>query len=435
METILVEDMNNLDEKQSKEYFFDSLIHFAFISNFPDNGSSKDLVPIIPNDKLEESLVAMGLGSQISELGVVDLVEKVLTSQEAIDEYLEKLDFICEYIHSKKYLNSQIDELEFAHLKDYYFRINQVNKFGYTFYGIKSVRSEGIESGLKSENEVAYVDLFTVPQVIKENGQVLIIGIQGMMPIVNQRRKLYELSQDNTMLILMHHLKNKLRQDIKDFIVQTKAELTNDTLDKEDGIHWMNLSIENLDRLIHVSDGFLELFKGGRNKSQWFKWKWSLQETKNNLVSQGIDFRIKFDSELESKESSLDHRFIEFLAEAFIDNAQKEYARIAKRMGLPYQEFIKDQFIEVEVSRVYNEKRELVKITFFNSGTKMNEETISYIGLKPITNVLSGRGGLGYFLINEALKHFDAIKDINQNRYFRAENLKNGFQIEFLIDI
>lgn len=94
---------------------------------------------------------------------------------------------------------------------------------------------------------------------------------------------------------------------------------------------------------------------------------------------------------------------------------------------------LKDLAITLSVKEIELAEFSVLEFSILNSGTTIPNDKIESLGILP--NSSESSSGLGFYFINSMLNFIGAIRQLNQNRYFRLSNTTTGVKFSFEIKI
>lgn len=281
---------------------------------------------------------------------------------------------------------------------------------------VKSIIPLGVKTKCWDDNlnGPVFVDIFSASQIIK--GQFA--GIQGMLPIVNERREATILKQKTLELTLFHHLK----VDMKKIPVMVDNLLKYDNTLSENATATLKKIKNYSDTVVGQADKILGLFhkyvsktvnsndnastdgKGSPppNKIENFEQYGDLLIER---FKQEVEINFIYNKNVKKYFTTLFSDVFEFIALQFITNAIKEY----EREKIPFQK----RQIKITFSKVDNP--DSLQITFTNSNTCLPPLIVDNAGIKPFKTDSSG---LGFYFLNYVLEMFKALKPNPNNRRF-----------------
>jgi hypothetical protein len=384
----------SFDEKRG-EYYFTHLANMAFMGIADENNPKTFLVDKV-NEKVNERL-----GKVPNKQPLHLFIKTIILDQEIIEEYLEIMTNLSE----KENILSHNRQWRF-------FDVSAIHE-GKPEEGIfiKSILPYGIRTGIRTFNgykEAIYIDLFTATQIIDEK----LVGIQGMMPIVNERRELGLLNQKSLELTLFHHLK----VDMKKIPVMVDNLLRYDKSISADVAQGLNSIKDYSVSLTEQANNILTLFHkyvditGGFPLTPITEIRAKAEILKTEFNSE-VKFEYDFGSGLDFFSTTLFPDVFEFTVRQFVNNALKEY----ESKSTPKEK----RKIKITVSKLSSPA--CLQITLYNSETTLTQPIIDNAGIRPVKSKSSG---LGFYFLNYVLEMFRALKPQTEKpRFFELENV------------
>lgn len=385
--------VKSFEEKRS-EYYFTHLANMAFMGIADEENPTTFLVDKV-NEKVNERLGKIPNRQQLSLF-----IKTIILDEEIVDEYLEIINNLSE----KENILSHNRQWRF-------FDVSAIHE-GKPEEGIfvKSILPFGIRTGIRTFNgykEAIYIDLFTATQIIDDK----LVGIQGMMPIVNERRELGLLNQKSLELTLFHHLK----VDMKKIPVMVDNLLNYDKTISDDVVKGLTSIKEYSTSLTDQANSILTLFhkyvdiQGGFPLTSVSELRLKAEQLKSEFTSE-LNFECDFSSGLDFFSTTLFADVFEFTGRQFINNAIKEY----ETQSIPKAK----RKVKITVAKITSPA--CLKITFYNSETTLTQPVIDNAGIRPVKSKSSG---LGFYFLNYVLEMFRALKPPSDKlRFFDLDN-------------
>jgi hypothetical protein len=386
----------SFEEKRS-EYYFTHLANMAFMA-IKDTKTPKTFLVDKVNEKTNDRMGKVRPNQPLQKF-----LQSIILEEEVVREYLE----IVKGLPDKSVLSSNRSVNQWRY---FYVSLIHENEPEEGIF-IKSILPYGIKTGLRLFNgykEAIYIDLFTATQII--DGEF--IGLQGMMPIVNERREATLVNQKSLELTLFHHLKVDM---------QKIPEMVQNVLDYDKSLS--NIASKGLNSIREYSttltkqaNEILSLFhkyvtiEGSFPPTPVADLK-QVSNTLQEKFGSDVSIECEFEPELNFFSTTLFPEVFEFTARQFIGNAIKEYT--LKRIPIPKR--------KIKIKAVKIGTASQMRISFYNSATSLTQSIIDNAGIRPVP---SSSSGLGFYFLNYALEMFRAIKpDSIIPRYFQLENV------------
>lgn len=231
---------------------------------------------------------------------------------------------------------------------------------------------------------------------------------------------------EDLLIWLIHDLKNIHKRDKANLEEWSDAiiNLNGDQQSYTEIIDSINKEIAIKDTAFEQSYDLLDIFTSDKKVVS----KWKTHRERLERIKSKYDNQLLFiidDGEMSPEdELSCSECLMEYVVEQFINNASKEYSK---------KKYATKQ--KVVTARMLPEKDSSeVLIKLHNLSTKMNSEIMRQIGYKKVENTTHGGTGLGFFLLNLALR-FSSSPLADQTRYFKPQNksdeFPDGFNISF----
>lgn len=389
------QDQNSFAERIS--YFFNHLANMAFIAKIDSKNEKKFIVDKY-NDKVKRFFGEIPL-----PLPLEYFLPTLITDKNVVREYFQIIDAI----HDSSQVISYNREWK-------YFDVSVVGKVdGIDEIFLKTVSPIGYKTSIHPFNgykDGVYVDIFTATQII--DGKI--VGLQGMLPIANERREAYLMYQKQLELTLFHHLK----VDMKRIPVMVKNIFERDSTISADTKKILESISKYSNTFLEQADDVLHLFHEYVTTNSTFPWiKISeLEKECSELIktySQQVTIEYEFEKGILDYETILFPKVFSFIAVQFINNAINEYDDLKTP---PTQ-----RKVRISISKTGSPLR--LKLSLWNANTSADEVVIDNAGIKPLT---SASTGLGFYFLNFILEVFRAVKPENQEkRYFDIKTSPN----------
>lgn len=403
------------------QYYFENLIHMAFIGRV--DGNSKIEVSQI-NERIK---LFFQNNYNATDNKLYDILEKdssiekfislIIADQDIIHEYLRILDLILKN-----------KEKEIFQTKWKYFEINQtLDSLNETIYALKSNKPDGILTKLNTfgpfkQDGGIYIDVYTVPQTAHGN----IIGIQGLMPIVNERRNYYIKNKKEAELNVFHSLlvdmKNNAPSLLNDILLHEKRLSPESKMTVQYARDYINNIINQSKNLLSIYSNHAYSNKKIEPKQIAYLERVILK--KEEELGNSLNIAYKIDPEIVEKSTLLSPEVFDYFLDQLIKNAIKEY----EKDNID----IEERHILIELQPVKLRKVDTLKVSISSKNTSINSAIlIDQAGKKPVFSETST--GLGLYFLNTLLELLKASLPLHTNeRYFDLiSNDDKGVSFEF----
>ncbi|MEP0264197.1 hypothetical protein [Dokdonia sp.] len=415
--------MTRFDQKQ---YYFENLIHMAFIGRYEidnprieaDQVNEKLKIFFKKNFKENNSFYSFYKGNRSIE----NIIQLMIVDIDVIDEYLKATKLLLK----KKYTEAK-------NIKWKYFEISRViNDSKEETYALKSNRPDGILTNFTPFGEFKndggiYIDLYTVPQIDHNH----IVGFQALFPIVNQRRNFYIKNKKESELNVFHSLlvdmKNRAPSLLNNILVHDK-------LLSQKARNTILIAKDYINGVIDQSRSVLSIFSEYAYSNYVFEQiEISKLEkiilSKTNQYDNDLKVSYKINKGLLTKRTLLLPEVLGYFLDQLIKNAIKEY----QREKILYEE----RQVFIELSEVSIDEKPVLKISVLSKKTYINSPIlIDQAGKRPVQSKTST--GLGLYFLNTLLELLKAsLPENNKGRYFDLFSKKEEgvyFNFYYLID-
>lgn len=403
-----------------KQYYFENLIHMAFLGTRSSDGK-------FTVDQINRALwTHLGGKNKVNEPSqnsflsgnsLEQFIELILADQLVIKEYLSFMRIIVE--------NQQLYHGE---RKGKYFTLIKpgLNDTD-SSYAIKSIAPGGLPTLLKSPTEgrkTIFIDLYTVPQIF--NGEI--VGIQGLAPIVNERREYYVRSTRHAELNIFHSLRVDLKNRAPSLL---KNILDYEELSEQGRIVVLKAK-DYIESVIDQTSSSLEIYSKYAYSEGDFSESCDISDLvlrlqnvtqKNKVLNLSINYSV--DKEIiNCRTTLLPGPFEKFIYD-LLRNAEKEYDRLDTNLV--------ERQVEISLKKASIFQDHSLGIEVLSSGTCISDEVIlSEAGVRPINSTTSS--GLGLYFFNTLLELTGALFPRLPNqpqRHFVLENTSTGVKVSF----
>lgn len=396
------------------QYYFENLIHMTFIGAFDDTNSKIEINQINEKTKslLQNSFNNKTASFDFSNNSMLlkSFIELIIADKDVIDEYV----IILRLLLKKK--DEQVQQISWK-----YFEINETFTYsGDKTLALKSNRPDGFLTNLipfedfKQDGGI-YIDVYTVPQIHHHK----IVGFQGLLPIVNERRNYYIKNKKESELNVFHSLLVDMKNNA--------PSLLNNIL-----VHDMELSknarntiynVKNyINGIIDQSNAVLNIFSKYAYSNYTFE-QIEVSNLEQVIIKKVFEFQetvkitYKINKNSLKKRTFLIPEVFSYFLDQLIKNAIKEY----QSNDVPSEK----RHILVELSSIVFEKKEVLKISILSKNTFIDSPILlNQAGKRPVHSTTST--GLGFYFLNILLELLKASLPFqNKERYFDLYSDKN----------
>ena len=396
--------MTTFDRKQ---YYFENLIHMAFLGKYIGKGYRVEVGEI--NQKIKLLLEKNYDGDYSlyeyynADKSIETLIKLIIVDEKVVEEYLSALKLV---------LSKQYDKA--TDTRWTYFEVNKVvNSVKKETYAIKSSSPDGILTHFSPFGDFIsdggiYIDIYTVPQI--DHNQI--VGIQTLFPIVNERRNLYIKNKKESELHIFHSLLVDMKNHAPSLLNNV---LTHEKHLPEKARKTITAVKDYINSAIDQSKKVLSLFSEYAYSDYVFK---QVKISRLELIAKKkvADFKgiikvsLKCDKALSKYSTLLIPEVLDYFLDQLIKNAIKEYL---KNDTPEEKREIIIKFIEVTL-----DKKPALKISVISKNTFINSPILlDQAGKRPVNSKTST--GLGFYFLNTLLELLKAsLPENRKDRYF-----------------
>lgn len=355
--------------------------------------------------------------SFIPDVSLENFIELILVDREVVKEYMSFIRIITE----NRQIPPQDREGKFFGITKP--RFNDLN----ANYAIKSIVPGGLQTLLKSPSGsrgTVYIDLYTVPQIFEEE----IVGIQGLAPIVNERREYYVSSTRHAELNIFHSLRVDLKNrapsllknilDYEELSERGRAIVLRAKDYIESVIDQTSSSLEIYSQYVYPDDNFSE----NCDVSDLLQ---RLQKVtqQDNIFNLSIKYSVDKDI-IDCRTTLLPGPFDKFIND-LLRNAEKEYDKLETNSL--------ERLVHISLKKSSTHPFQSLLIEVLSLGTHITDQVIlSEAGVRPINSTSST--GLGLYFFNTLLELTGALFPQLPNqpkRHFVLANTATGVKVSF----
>lgn len=396
--------MNAFDRIQ---YYFENLIHMTFIGEFKVDNSLIEVNQINEKTKwlLQDSYPKYKTLFEEDDIcfSLKQFIDLIVADKDIIGEYLAILNLLT------KKKNEQVQ-----HTKWKYFEINETFTYsGDQTLALKSNRPEGFLTNLipfgdfKKDGGI-YIDIFTVAQIHHKK----IVGFQGLLPIVNERRNYYIKNKKESELNVFHSLLVDMKNNAPSLLNNI---LVHETKLSQKAKGTISYARDYINGIIDQSKSVLTLFSKYAYSDYVFeeieiKHLEEIILKKTATFQEDVNITYSIEKKALKKSSFLIPEVFDYFLDQLIKNAIKEYKN--QKTTLTKRQ------IKIDLTIIESQKKEILKTSILSKNTAIKSPMLlNQAGKRPVQSSTST--GLGFYFLNillELLKASLPTKD--KERYF-----------------